>query len=108
MLPAHAHVVLVNLCKMLKPRGFIQVSVPSLSRFITCSDDGQTIDVLSVNDIAYNHGHRFMHDEQTIIAMLRAAGFCGARVNSYADSPAREHLLAEREPESIYIIAEKP
>jgi hypothetical protein len=107
MLPSHAHLILSNLYKMLRPNGFIQISVPSLSKFIACSNNVETVDIFSVNDIAYNYGHRFMYDENSLVSLVRAAGFCEIQVNSYASSPAKELLLSAREPESIYIIAKK-
>ena len=108
MLPAQARLIMDNFYQMLRPGGALQISVPSLSRLIAFSDQLQAIDILAINDIAYNYGHKFLHDENSVIALARDAGFSETQVNSYATSPWREYLLAEREPQSIYVIATKP
>jgi hypothetical protein len=107
MLPVHGHALLCNLWKMLKPDGTIQVSVPSPVRYVHCSQNETSIDVLAINNLTYNYGHRFMYDAHTLSALLARAGFCDIQVNSYKKSPWMDFLVSAREPESIYLIAKK-
>jgi SAM-dependent methyltransferase len=108
ILPSQAQPLLNNLLKMLKPNGSIQISVPSVSRLISYDNGKLDIDILSINDIAYRYGHKFLHDENTIGALLAKAGFDQIEVNSYGTSPYHEYLNANREPQSVYIIAKRP
>lgn len=108
MLPVHAHAVLCNLLEMLRTNGAIQISVPSLSRFINNSQNNRIrMDILAINNITYNFGHKFMYDERALGALLAAAGYRDIQVNCYETSPWKEFLVPQREPESIYIIAKK-
>jgi predicted SAM-dependent methyltransferase len=108
ILPSQAKALLNNLLKMLKPNGSIQISVPSVSRLVSYNDGKLSIDILSINDIAYRYDHKFLHDEKTISALLADAGFDQIEVNSYHASPYHDYLSANREPKSIYVIARRP
>lgn len=107
VLPNIAYEILVNLRNMLRPGGKIQVSLPSPSRFIKCTEEGPRLDMIPINDTAYNYGHRFMYDEATLALLLRAAGYTGVQINSYRTSPLQDYMNALREPRSIYVMASK-
>ena len=107
MLPIDGHLVLCNLYKMLEPGGTIQISVPSPVRFIQCTEAGLSMDVIGINDIVYNYGHRFMYDEEALCSLLASAGFEEIEVNTLENSPWSDFLSVDRQPQSIYVCAKK-
>ena len=107
MLPHQADTVLRNLRRMLKTGGKLQISVPSLDTMVECGTSTAHVNVTQANDMIYRYGHRFMHNEDSVCALLINAGFRDAAMNSYESSPYKHLLAQERVPQSIYVIAEK-
>lgn len=107
MLPTQARDILQTLLAMLEPGGVIQISVPSPAQFALLDNGCIELDILGINDIAYNYGHRFMYDEKTLITLLTSVGFVDVKANSYETSLFSDYLSLERQPQSIYVCGRK-
>lgn len=105
VLPEAGLSLLTNIRRMLRPRGTIQISVPSPVRYISSRNGSIDIDCLGLNNVIYNHGHKFMYDARMLITLVKSAGYQNVKENSYASSPYKHLLVEEREKESIYVLA---
>lgn len=108
VLPEAGLSILTNLRRMLRPMGEIQISVPSPVRYVSFRDGAVSVDALGLNNTIYNHGHRFMYDVPTLLSLIESAGYRDVVVNDYYSSPHKSFLLADRENESIYVLARNP
>lgn len=107
VLPSAGLAILRTLHQLLKPGGRLQISVPGAVRFISCADGRVRIDSIGLNENAYNYGHTFIYDPETLAILMKGAGFQRVEENTYETSPFRPLLLEQRSRVSIYALGTK-
>lgn len=105
--------------RVLRPGGVLRAAVPDAGRYVRgyrAGDEdlenlrpGRPTQMLAVQEVFNQHGHRSAYDLETLCLLLTAAGFAGARGREFGDtdlpeSPDSEH----RRSESLYVEARKP
>jgi predicted SAM-dependent methyltransferase len=111
--------VLSEARRVLRPGGVIRVGVPDLGRYMkSYAGDrslvnelrpGRPTALLAVAEVAQFHGHVSAWDDETLVAVLRAAGFEDVENKAWGESrldPAPDTEL--RRAESVYAEGIKP
>lgn len=70
--------------RILKPGGALRLTTPCLDLFVA-QFDGGTVYEKKVNDIFYQHGHRYIYSKAGVRAALEAAGFTAVTESSFRD-----------------------
>jgi predicted SAM-dependent methyltransferase len=105
--------------RVLSAGGRLRVGVPDFGSYLrSYAGDREFIEknrpsrptpLLAVAEVALAHGHRSVWDGETLVRVLEEAGFTGAAVRAFGDSSIQPDLDSpEREPESVYVEAQKP
>ncbi len=74
--------------RALKPGGHLRLTTPDLDAFVA-SFDGTADAAGAINDIFYEHGHRYIYSRAGIKGLLTAVGFVEVRESSFRDAEAR-------------------
>lgn len=112
--------------RLLRPGGVVRVSVPDFGRWavdyaarrrgtgsspdlIDLERPGRPTDLLALAEVVYDHGHVSVWDTETMVALLRAAGFVEVAGSAYGQgrvtpSPDAPHRAAE----SLYVEGVRP
>jgi len=115
--------ILDECMRCLKPAGVFDISVPNARPFVEayCARTSYPYPIRSlhlpavethtngrmdlINYIAYMGGiHKYMFDEENLLAILRRAGFKGVQLRGYMQGMD----IREREFESVYALGVKP
>ena len=77
--------------RVLKPGGFIRITTPDLSWFSRrISEDSEDSEACcEINDIFYNHGHRFLYTRKLLQECCKETGFISFLYSSYQDPESR-------------------
>lgn len=73
--------------RVLKPDGCIRLSTPSLEWFASNVLSG--VDEPSINEVFYNHGHRFIYSEKDLKSQCAQAGFVNLEMSKYKAGKSR-------------------
>ncbi|NEO96283.1 MAG: methyltransferase domain-containing protein [Moorea sp. SIO3G5] len=100
--------------RILKPGGIIRIATPNLNWFTEQSSNSLTA-CDNINNIFYEHGHRYLYTQQALEFYCQETGFTNLNKSTYKDNESRLGYLdshAERfnhSPEiSQYLEAQKP
>jgi predicted SAM-dependent methyltransferase len=107
MLPDDAVTLFMNFRRAMTNNGVLVVSFPDVAKVLAgglCQ--GYESKVASVNSVIYCHGHTFMYDSETVVDLLRVAGFSTVRISACHELPLSEYIGRGRSPESSYVVAE--
>lgn len=117
---AEALVVLRNAGRALKPGGVVRVGVPDAGMFAQMyAEDRERLRTLFPNrptamlmlrEVFQEHGHVAAYDEETLVLILAAAGFPGARRTAPGTSELLDDVpdFEERWFETVYVEAVRP
>ncbi len=126
-LPADVGLSAVEQChRLLRPGGVLRLSVPDFGRyarsyaavltgsgedadFLARQRPGRPTPLMAVSEVVYHHGHVSVWDAETLVALLRCAGFTDIGQSAYGQtrlSPVPD--VPERRGESLYVEAIKP
>lgn len=126
-LPADVGLSAVEQChRLLRPGGVLRLSVPDFGRyarsyaavltgsgedadFLARQRPGRPTPLMAVSEVVYHHGHVSVWDAETLVALLRCAGFTDVEQSTYGQtrlSPVPD--VPERRGESLYVEAIKP
>ena len=105
--------------RVLMPGGVVRVAVPDMGAymrsycgdgsFIVANRPDRPTPMLAVAEVVYSHGHRSAWDGESLVALLRAAGFESCAVTPFGESrlaPVPDN--PERKAESVYVEGVKP
>lgn len=103
--------------RVLRPGGVVRIGVPDGHRYaesylaggagvIDEHRPGRPTPLLAMQEIYFRHGHTTMYDEETLILLLRAAGFDETRVAEFGNSDIVPCPDSEsRRAETVYVEA---
>lgn len=74
--------------RILKPGGILRLTTPSLDYFAKRAIE-EAAAVHEINEIFYQHGHRYIYSESAMRQALEEAGFCAVIRSSYRDPASR-------------------
>lgn len=112
--------------RLLRPGGVVRVSVPDFGRWavdyaarrrgagsspdlIDLERPGRPTDLLALAEVVYDHGHVSIWDTETMVELLRAAGFVDVAGSSYQQGRVRPSPDApHRAAESLYVEGVRP
>jgi predicted SAM-dependent methyltransferase len=100
--------------RVLRPGGVIRIGVPDLGRYMrSYAGDRALIDqarpdrptpLLAVAEVAQSHGHQSAYDAETLILLLREAGFRDVAIRGFRESTALDPVpdMEARRIETVY------
>jgi predicted SAM-dependent methyltransferase len=100
--------------RILKPGGVIRLTTPDLNWFASRVSQSQS-SCYEINQIFYEHGHRYLYTREALQFYCQEAGFIDIRFSTYQDPQSRlgyldshAHRFHHSPDISQYLEAEKP
>jgi predicted SAM-dependent methyltransferase len=114
--PNHAHQLLNEIFRVLKPSCWLRINVPDLGRAIDIYNGNIvapefTYKAEAISDLTQNWGHHSTWDEEILTAALKNAGFVNIKKVEYGVEGVDRQLIVEKEDRRIgtlVIEAQKP
>jgi len=74
--------------RILKPGGVIRLTTPDLNWFASGVSQS-TITCDEINEIFYNHGHRYLYTQEALSLNCQEVGFTNLKISKYQDSDSQ-------------------